>query len=164
MTEPEFGADPSLLRVPAETIAELERESEEGEFSAPTVAHLPKFLRTFFLRFLDEVLEIEIERFTTDERDQMSDFLVDLESRDEKPPTWPLLSDFVDLCDYFDDFGLMSVPDAAQEHEGEIFELSARVLYDLGWWAEKEEFKMLATRSKELAAKLESLGSIAKAR
>jgi hypothetical protein len=159
-----FGEDDSLLKAPTETVRFLEAESHEAEFSPGIVAQLPKFLRSFYLRFLAEIVGFQIERFSVEERDQISDLLVDLETSDEKRPTWPLLSDFVDLCDYFDDFGLLSVPEAAQEHEAEIFELSARVLHDLSSWAKEEEFERLSTSSRELAAKLESLGSGARTR
>lgn len=160
---PPLGSDPSLLDAPRKTIGALEVEAKGEEFSASAVAQLPRFLRTFYLRFLSEVSDQKIERFTVAEGDRISDHLVDLEAEEIHVSTWPLLMDFVDLCAYFDDFGLMSVPEAAQEHEGEIFELSARILYDLAGWAEKEGHKTLQTEAENLASRLESLTSGARA-
>jgi hypothetical protein len=153
----------SLLKVPTETIEELEGEAASDDFSPAVVAQLPKFLRSFFLRFLDETVDLQIERFSAEESDRVSDYQADLEADEEEEATWSLLFDFVDLCDYFDDFGLMSVPDAAQEHQSEIFGLTARVLFDLGDWAEAEAHEVLAARSRELAKRLEALVSGAKA-
>jgi hypothetical protein len=159
MTKQALGNDESLLEVPARVVATLQAEAENGNFQASSVAALPRFLRTFYLRFLKDVVSISIKRFTREEGGRISDYLVDLEVEDRDSPAWPLLSDFTDLCRYFDDVGLMSVPQAAQEHDAGIFELTARVLYDLGLWAQDEGFEALHNKSRELAGQLESLGS-----
>jgi hypothetical protein len=132
-----FGGDPdSLLAALSQTVSELEEEEESGELEPGTVALIPRYLRTFFLRFLSEVLNITIQRFSVEERDRVSDQLVDFESAGEQESAWPLLSDFVDLCDYFTDYGLMSVPEAAEEHERSILQMAERIIEDLAVWAE----------------------------
>lgn len=159
-----LGGDTSLLGPPAATVEELEGEAGSGSFAPATVAQLPRFLRTFFLRFLDEAVDVQIERFNDEERDRISDLIVDLEAREKHAAAWPLLFDFVDLCDYFEDFGLMSVPDAAQEHEVGLFELTARVLHDLAAWAAVEGERALQEEAQRLAAALDGLSSGAGAR
>jgi hypothetical protein len=159
-----IGKDPALLEAVEGTVRALETEAETTRFSAPVIARLPRFLRSFYLRFLDEALDQQIERFTREERDRISDLLVDLEEAGQAPATWPLLFDFVDLCDYFEDFGLLSVPEAAEEHEREIFELAARILYDIGAWADEEEHVELARSARDLAERIEALEPTAESR
>jgi len=159
-----IGEDPALLAAVAETVDTLEAETAETRDSAPVVARLPRFLRSFYLRFLDEVLDQQIERFTREERNRISDLLVDLEEAQESTAAWPLLSDFVDLCDHFEDYGLLSVPEAAEEHQREIFELTARVLYDVGVWAEEEGHEELERSSRDLADRIEALQPAAESR
>jgi hypothetical protein len=137
----------------------VEVESFDPERLPAKIALLPKFLRSFYLRFLAEICDLSIERFTIEERDEVSDHVVDLESGEKDRGSWALLHDFVDLCDYFDDFGLLSVPEAAQEHEVEIVELTARVLHDLSSWASGSSKTRLSDQAEALACKLELLNT-----
>lgn len=155
MSRPSLGEDPSLLDVPQRIVNGLESEAQKDEL----LTQLPRFLRTFYLRFFDEAVGQKIERFTIEEGEIISDALVDLEAEDRAPASWPLLSDFVDLCDYFGDFGLMSVPEAAREHEADILELTARILQDLSSWAKGESHQALAEQAQELGGRLEALSS-----
>ncbi len=154
MSGPKLGDDAALLDVPARLIAEITAASFDRTDLPRKLAQLPKFLRTFFLRFLAETFDLEIHSFTLDEREMVSDFQVDLERKDKHEPAWSLLFDFVDLCDCFVKYGLMSVPEEAIEHEAEIFKLTVRVLYNLGKWAEAEGFPRLAVEAGDLSTQL----------
>jgi hypothetical protein len=154
---PALGHDGSLLQVPEKFAEAVKGVPPESEPFSRHATQLPQFLRSFYLRFLDEVLDISIERFTVEERDEISDRLVDLQQVEERQEVWPLLEDFIDFSDYIDDFGLLSAPDTAQEHQTEILELTVRVLRDLGTWADAHGLKELSVRCKGVANKLEAL-------
>jgi hypothetical protein len=158
VTDVQFGENPdSLLAALSQTVSDLEEENASGGLEPGTVALIPRYLRTFFLRFLSEVLDIRIRRFSEEERDQISDQLVDFESAGEHESAWPLLSDFVDLCDYFTDYGLMSVPEAAEEHERSILEIGERIIEDLAEWADKGGKSPLKASAARLSRRLGKL-------
>jgi hypothetical protein len=150
-----FPGDPGvLLRIPADFARDVTEDDFDEEDFPLRLARLPTFVRTFFLRFLGEIYGLKIEAFTSTERTLVSDFQVDLETKNEDEEAWPLLFDFVDFCDLFEDIGLMSIPDEATEHEKQIFDLTVRLLEDLAWWAEENEHDNVAEKSGELAWEL----------
>lgn len=154
-----FGDDPcTLLKVPTEFISKVRLEAAQGTELPPfLVAELPTFLRTFFLRYLAEVHGIQIQRFTSKERELVSDTQVELEVAGKSEETWPLLFDFIDLCDRFEEVGLMSIPEEAGEHEADILRRMRQVLQDLAFWAAKTSHEELATKAGDLAREMEQV-------
>lgn len=153
-----FGEDPAaLLQVPAGFVAKVERLAPDDELPPSLLAELTAFLRTFFLGFLSDELEIEIQRFSAKERGLVSDVQVELELNGEREEVWPLLFEFVDLCDKFEDIGLMSVPEEAGENEADILDRTSRVLQDLSNWGTDVSRPRLAKKAGDLACKLDQI-------